>query len=223
MISLSFQAFSKKIPSPNHRAASLLTSRLLLHLPLTLLLEPFLFCGLDPTARPAISSPIPRSSTGRDVPGGLDLCALLPPPTPPPPLSVDTSLKSCDNNDGVAVHGQLELKSLFDYGAVDHRRCHDPVTVDRQIMPLLDLNDLGSLNEKLGEEFSSGGMSSKRQSGHEPDDGGDDRSRREVVIDLPHQQPKPTSGKKKRERMRMLRLTRSPWSSKASGLLKNTG
>ncbi|KAI6700709.1 hypothetical protein NL676_015033 [Syzygium grande] len=67
-------------------------------------------------------------------------------------------------------------------------------------MPLLHLNDLGSLNERLGEEFSWGGVSSDRQWGHERDSGGDDRSKREAVIGLPlQQQQKQTTGKKKRE------------------------
>ncbi|KAI6700726.1 hypothetical protein NL676_015050 [Syzygium grande] len=165
----------------------------------------------------------PDPQPAMTFPRGFDLCAPPPPPTPPSPPSVDTLLKSSDNSDSIAVHGQLEVKGLFDYSPVDHRHYHDPVMVDRQIMPLLDLNDLGSLNEKLGEEFSSGGVSSDRQWDHEQDHGGDDRNKREVVMGLPHQQPKPTTGKKRRERMRMTRLTRSPWSSKASGLLKKTG
>ncbi|KAI6700715.1 hypothetical protein NL676_015039 [Syzygium grande] len=142
-------------------------------------------------------SPDPQPAV--TFPRGFALCAPppLPTPPPPPPPSVDTSLKSGDDSDSVAVHGQLEFKSLFDYCLVDHD--DNPVTVDRQIMPLLDLNDLGSLNEKLNEEFSSGGVSSDCQWGHERDDGGDDRSKREVVIGLPHQQPKHTTGKKKRE------------------------
>ncbi|KAI6700711.1 hypothetical protein NL676_015035 [Syzygium grande] len=131
-------------------------------------------------------------------PRGFDLCAPTP-PTTPPLSSIDTSLKSGDDSDGVAAHGQLEFKSLFDYGAVDHYHYLDPVTVDREIIPLLDLSGLGSLNENLGEEFSLGGMSSDRQWVHERDDDSDDRSKREVVIGLPHQQPKPITGKKKRE------------------------
>ncbi|KAI6700724.1 hypothetical protein NL676_015048 [Syzygium grande] len=129
--------------------------------------------------------------------------------------------KSRDNSNGVAAHGQVELKSLFDNGPVDHHRHHDPVTVARQIMPLLHLNDLGSLNERLREKFSSGGVSWERQRGHEQDGGGDDRSKREVVIGLPLQQQNQTMGKKKRE-SEDGKVDREPWSSKASGLLANT-
>ncbi|XP_048129043.1 transcription factor MYB118-like [Rhodamnia argentea] len=66
-------------------------------------------------------------------------------------------------------------------------------------MPLLDLIDLRSLNDRLGEEFSSGGGSSDRQWGHERDGGGDDRRKREVVIGLPQQLQKQTTGRKKRK------------------------
>ncbi|XP_048129014.1 transcription factor MYB118-like [Rhodamnia argentea] len=63
-------------------------------------------------------------------------------------------------------------------------------------MPLLDLND--PLDERLSEEFSSGGVSSDCQRGHEGDGGGDDRSKREVVIGLPQQLQKQTTEKKRR-------------------------
>ncbi|XP_048131610.1 transcription factor MYB98-like [Rhodamnia argentea] len=66
-------------------------------------------------------------------------------------------------------------------------------------MLLLDLNEPPLLNERLGEEISSGGMNSDSQWGHEWDDGGDDWSKREVVTGLPHQQQKQRTGKKKRE------------------------
>lgn len=66
-------------------------------------------------------------------------------------------------------------------------------------MPLPDLNDLGSSNKRLGEHFSWGGMSSNRQCGREQDNGGDDRSKSEVMFGLPQQQQqKQTTGKKKK-------------------------
>ncbi|KAF8037570.1 hypothetical protein BT93_B0451 [Corymbia citriodora subsp. variegata] len=133
-------------------------------------------------------------------PRGFDLCAPLPPPTPPPPPppSMETLPES---SNGIAVHGQVEFKSLFDHGPVDHYPYHDLVTVDPQIRPLLDLNDLGSLNDMLGEESFFGGVSSDLQWDHERDDRGEDRSRtqREVAIGLPQQQPKQAAEEKKKE------------------------
>ncbi|KAI6673543.1 hypothetical protein NL676_001449 [Syzygium grande] len=128
-------------------------------------------------------------------PGGFDLHAPLLQQTPPPPPSVDASPKSRDDSVGIAAHGELEFKSLFDCS-------RGSATVDHQITPLLDLNDLGSLNAKLGERVSSVDVTSDRKWGREPDDISNDRSKRTVVICLPQQQQqqqKETTAKTKRE------------------------
>ncbi|KAI6700716.1 hypothetical protein NL676_015040 [Syzygium grande] len=202
-ISLSFRAFSNKFSPDNTGVASLLTSRLLLRLVKGFFYKLLQSCNPDilnydhgftiegssqnpfsqvvstPQLDPPFHYPSPDPQLAATFPRGLDLCVMPPPlpsPPPPPPVSMETSLESSENSDGVAAHDQVELKSLFDSGPVDHHCHHDPVTVARQIMPLLHLNDLGSLNERLGMEFSSAGVSSDREWGYERDGGGDDRS-----------------------------------------------
>ncbi|XP_039158458.1 putative disease resistance RPP13-like protein 2 [Eucalyptus grandis] len=133
--------------------------------------NPFSRVVWTPQLEPSFPHPCPDSNPAATLPREFDLCAPLLPPTPPPP-SMETSPES---SDGIAAHGQLEFKSLFHYGPVDQRPYHDPVTEDRQVVPLLDLNDLGSLNERLGEEA---GVSSDHQWGRERDDGRHDRRKR---------------------------------------------
>ncbi|KAF8037571.1 hypothetical protein BT93_B0452 [Corymbia citriodora subsp. variegata] len=161
--------------------------------------NPFSRVVETPQLDPPFHHPSPESHPATTFPRGFDLCApLLPQTLPPPPPFIETSLES---RNGIAAPGQTEFKSLFDCGPVDHRPYQDLVTVDPQIRPLLDLNDPRSLNMRLGDEISLGGVSSDLQRDHERDDRGDDRSRteREVVIGLPQQQPKQTAGEKKKE------------------------
>ncbi|KAF8037572.1 hypothetical protein BT93_B0453 [Corymbia citriodora subsp. variegata] len=164
--------------------------------------NPFSRVVETPQLDPPFHHPSPESHPATTFPRGFDLCAQPLPPTPPPPPPPPSMETSLESSNGVAAHGRLELRSLFDYGPVDHRPYQDLVTVDPQIRPLLDLNDPGSMNMRLGDEISLGGVSSDLQWDHERDDRGDDRSRteREVVIGLPQQQPKQTAGEKKKEK-----------------------
>ncbi|KAL3723106.1 hypothetical protein ACJRO7_035307 [Eucalyptus globulus] len=154
--------------------------------------NPFSRVVSTPQLEPSFPHPCPDPNPAATLPREFDLCAPPLPPTPPPP-SMETSP---EGSDGIAAQGQLEFKSLFNYGPVDQRPYYDPVTEDRQVVPLLDLNDLGSLNERPGEEA---GVSSDHQWGRERDDGRHDRRKREVATGLPQQQSKQKTEKNKKE------------------------
>ncbi|XP_048138548.1 uncharacterized protein LOC125315961 [Rhodamnia argentea] len=130
--------------------------------------------------------PTPDAYLTAMLPIGFDLHVPPPPLAPSPPPFVDLSTERDDDRDGIAAHGELEFESLFIYSPlsppVDHHRHNNPVMADPQIMPSLDLNDLGSLNARPGENVSSGSVTSDRKWGHERDDGSNDRSKRMVDI-----------------------------------------